>query len=156
MKTKFGATTVTKKGTYKSSKPAVATVTSAGLVTAKAPGMTTISVTYNGTKQTFKVKVIASHTHAWKATTKATCRTQGKKLCQTCGATGKTAISKKHSFKVTKKATCETAGKQICTVCGIEYGKGDEKCYKEECNKKLAASTVAVTDTAVVAPGSDR
>ena len=83
VKAKFGKTTVSKTGTYKSSKPAVATVSSTGLVTAKAPGTATIKVTYNGKSQSFKVKVIASHKHAWKTTRKATCAVKGKKLCQT-------------------------------------------------------------------------
>lgn len=118
VKAKFGKTTVSKTGTYKSSKPAVATVSSTGLVTAKAPGTATIKVTYNGKSQSFKVKVIASHKHAWKTTRKATCAVKGKKLCQTCGATGTTAMKTTHTFKTTKKATCEKSGTQTCTVCG--------------------------------------
>ena len=118
VKAKFGKTTVSKTGTYKSSKPAVATVSSTGLVTAKAPGTATIKVTYNGKSQSFKVKVIASHKHAWKTTRKATCAIKGKKLCQTCGATGTTAMKTTHTFKTTKKATCKTSGTQTCTVCG--------------------------------------
>jgi len=118
VKAKFGKTTVSKTGTYKSSKPAVATVSSTGLVTAKAPGTATIKVTYNGKSQSFKVKVITSHKHAWKTTRKATCAVKGKKLCQTCGATGTTAMKTTHTFKTTKKATCKTSGTQTCTVCG--------------------------------------
>ena len=118
VKAKFGKTTVSKTGTYKSSKPAVATVSSTGLVTAKTPGTATIKVTYNGKSQSFKVKVIASHKHAWKTTRKATCAVKGKKLCQTCGATGTTAMKTTHTFKTTKKATCEKSGTQTCTVCG--------------------------------------
>ncbi len=118
VKAKFGKTTVSKTGTYKSSKPAVATVSSTGLVTAKAPGTATIKVTYNNKSQSFKVKVIASHKHAWKTTRKATCAVKGKKLCQTCGATGTTAMKTTHTFKTTKKATCEKSGTQTCTVCG--------------------------------------
>ena len=118
VKAKFGKTTVSKTGTYKSSKPAVATVSSTGLVTAKAPGTATIKVTYNGKSQSFKVKVIASHKHAWKTTRKATCTVKGKKLCQTCGATGTTAMKTTHTFKTTKKATCEKSGTQTCTICG--------------------------------------
>ena len=118
VKAKFGKITVSKTGTYKSSKPAVATVSSTGLVTAKAPGTATIKVTYNGKSQSFKVKVIASHKHAWKTTRKATCAVKGKKLCQTCGATGTTAMKTTHTFKTTKKATCKTSGTQTCTVCG--------------------------------------
>ena len=118
VKAKFGKTTVSKTGTYKSSKPAVATVSSTGLVTAKTPGTATIKVTYNNKSQSFKVKVIASHKHAWKTTRKATCAVKGKKLCQTCGATGTTAMKTTHSFKTTKKATCEKSGTQTCTVCG--------------------------------------
>lgn len=118
VKAKFGSTTVTTKGTYKSSKTSVATVSSTGLVTAKAPGTATISVTYNGTKQTFKVKVVASHTHSWKTTAKATCAAKGKRLCKTCGVVGSTAKKTTHTWKTTKKATCQTAGKQTCTVCG--------------------------------------
>ena len=118
VKAKFGKTTVSKTGTYKSSKPAVATVSSTGLVTAKAPGTATIKVTYNGKSQSFKVKVIASHKHAWKTTRKATCAVKGKKLCQTCGCTGTTATKTTHTFKTTKKATCRTSGTQTCTVCG--------------------------------------
>lgn len=118
VKAKFGKTTVSKTGTYKSSKPAVATVSSTGLVTAKAPGTATIKVTYNGKSQSFKVKVIASHKHAWKTTRKATCAVKGKKLCQTCGCTGTTAMKTTHTFKTTKKATCEKSGTQTCTVCG--------------------------------------
>ena len=118
VKAKFGKTTVSKTGTYKSSKPAVATVSSTGLVTAKTPGKATIKVTYNGKNQSFKVKVIASHKHAWKTTRKATCAVKGKKLCQTCGATGTTAMKTTHTFKTTKKATCRTSGTQTCTVCG--------------------------------------
>ena len=118
VKAKFGKTTVSKTGTYKSSKPAVATVSSTGLVTAKVPGTATIKVTYNGKSQSFKVKVIASHKHAWKTTRKATCAVKGKKLCQTCGATGTTAMKTTHTFKTTKKATCEKSGTQTCTVCG--------------------------------------
>ena len=118
VKAKFGKTTVSKTGTYKSSKPSVATVSSTGLVTAKAPGTATIKVTYNGKSQSFKVKVIASHKHAWKTTRKATCAVKGKKLCQTCGCTGTTAMKTTHTFKTTKKATCEKSGTQTCTVCG--------------------------------------
>ena len=118
VKAKFGKTTVSKTGTYKSSKPAVATVSSTGLVTAKAPGTATIKVTYNNKSQSFKVKVIASHKHAWKTTRKATCAVKGKKLCQTCGCTGTTAMKTTHTFKTTKKATCEKSGTQTCTVCG--------------------------------------
>ena len=118
VKAKFGKTTVSKTGTYKSSKPAVATVSSTGLVTAKTPGTATIKITYNGKSQSFKVKVIASHKHAWKTTRKATCAIKGKKLCQTCGATGTTAMKTTHTFKTTKKATCEKSGTQTCTVCG--------------------------------------
>lgn len=118
VKAKFGKTTVSKTGTYKSSKPSVATVSSTGLVTAKAPGTATIKVTYNGKSQSFKVKVIASHKHAWKTTRKATCAVKGKKLCQTCGCTGTTAMKTTHTFKTTKKATCEKSGTQTCIVCG--------------------------------------
>lgn len=118
VKAKFGKTTVSKTGTYKSSKPAVATVSSTGLVTAKAPGTATIKVTYNGKSQSFKVKVIASHKHAWKTTRKATCAVKGKKLCQTCGCTGTTAMKTTHTFKTTKKATCKKSGTQTCIVCG--------------------------------------
>ncbi len=118
VKAKFGKTTVSKTGTYKSSKPSVATVSSTGLVTAKAPGTATIKMTYNGKSQSFKVKVIASHKHAWKTTRKATCAVKGKKLCQTCGCTGTTAMKTTHTFKTTKKATCEKSGTQTCTVCG--------------------------------------
>lgn len=118
VKTKFGTKTVSTKGTYKSSKTSVATVSKTGLVTAKAPGTATISVTYNGTKQTFKVKVVASHTHSWKTTAKATCAAKGKRLCKTCGVVGSTAKKTTHTFAVTKKATCKTAGTKKCSVCG--------------------------------------
>lgn len=120
VKAKFGTTVVKSNATWKSSKPAVATVSSTGLITAKAPGTTTIKVTYGKKSQTFKIKVIASHTHSWKTLSKSTCAAKGKKLCKTCGATGTTAVSKTHSFKITKKATCETKGVQTCSVCGTK------------------------------------
>lgn len=120
VKAKFGTTVVKSNATWKSSKPAVATVSTTGLVTAKAPGTATIKVTYGKKSQTFKVKVVASHTHSWKTISKSTCATKGKKLCKTCGATGTTAVSKTHSFKITKKPTCETKGVQTCSVCGVK------------------------------------
>lgn len=120
VKAKFGTTVVKSNATWKSSKPAIATVSATGLVTAKAPGTATIKVTYGKKSQTFKVKVVASHTHSWKTISKSTCATKGKKLCKTCGATGTTALSKTHNFKITKKATCETKGVKTCTVCGTK------------------------------------
>ena len=120
VKAKFGTTVVKSNATWKSSKPAVATVSTTGLITAKAPGTATIKVTYGKKSQTFKVKVVASHTHSWKTISKSTCATKGKKLCKTCGATGTTALSKTHNFKVTKKATCETKGVETCVDCGLK------------------------------------
>lgn len=120
VKAKFGTTVVKSNATWKSSKPAVATVSTTGLITAKAPGTATIKVTYGKKSQTFKIKVIASHTHSWKTLSKSTCATKGKKLCKTCGATGTTALSKTHNFKVTKKATCQTKGIETCTECGLK------------------------------------
>ena len=148
VKAKFGTTVVKSQAKWKSRKPAVATVSSTGLITAKAPGTATIKVTYGKKSQTFKIKVIASHTHSWKTLSKSTCATKGKKLCKTCGATGTTAVSKTHSFKITKKATCETKGVKTCTVCGTkeaiaktaheyvtetsEYIEGRGKAYYED------------------------
>ena len=120
VKAKFGTTVVKSQAKWKSSKPAVATVSTTGLITAKAPGTTTIKVTYGKKSQTFKIKVVASHTHSWKTISKSTCATKGKKLCKTCGATGTTALSKTHSFKITKKPTCETKGVETCTDCGLK------------------------------------
>lgn len=120
VKAKFGTTVVKSNATWKSSKPAVATVSTTGLITAKAPGTTTIKVTYGKKSQTFKVKVVASHTHSWKTISKSTCATKGKKLCKTCGATGTTALSKTHNFVTTKKATCKTKGVETCSVCGLK------------------------------------
>ena len=150
VKAKFGTTVVKSQAKWKSSKPAVATVSATGLVTAKAPGTTTIKVTYGKKSQTFKIKVVASHTHSWKTISKSTCATKGKKLCKTCGATGTTALSKTHSFKITKKATCETKGVETCTVCGLKnalpktahkYVTETAK-YPEGRGKKWSANTV--------------
>lgn len=120
VKAKFGKTIVKSQAKWKSSKPAVVTVSSTGLITAKAPGTATIKVTYGKKSQTFKVKVIASHTHSWKTISKSTCATKGKKLCKTCGGTGTTALAKTHNFEVTKKATCETKGVETCVDCGLK------------------------------------
>lgn len=163
IKAKFGDTVVKSQATWKSTKPAIVTVSSTGLITAKAPGASTIKVTYKGKTQSFKVKVIASHTHDWKTITKATCANKGKKLCQTCGVTGSVKMKTTHTWKTTKKATCQTTGKKTCQVCGktadiatkdhawvtetwketVGLGKGTDVGVKicSECRKDLTHAT---------------
>lgn len=109
-------------GTAKVNTTAIASIKNNMLVANKA-GTTTFRVV-KGSKNlvTLKVKVIdtTAHKHAWKTITKATCATKGKKLCETCGGTGTTAVSKTHNFEITKKATCKTKGTETCSVCGLK------------------------------------
>lgn len=85
IKAVIGGIVVKSQGKWKSSKPAVATVSKTGLVTAKTAGTTTVKVVYNGKSQSIKVKVVTTCKHTWKTTKKATCETTGKKLCTICG-----------------------------------------------------------------------
>lgn len=103
---------------YKSSKPTVASVSRTGIVTAKKPGTATIAITRNKKKQTFRITVVANHGHAWKTTTKSTCKATGKRFCKTCGVTEKIAKNANHTYRTTTKPTCTANGQQTCSVCG--------------------------------------
>lgn len=120
VKAVFGSTTVKSQGTWKSSAPAVATVSKTGLVTAKAAGTTTVKVVYGGKNQTVKVKVVASCKHVWKTTKKATCETAGKKLCTLCG--------KNNTVKTTE---CNWKTESYTSTAG--YGKPYNR-YYNTCN----------------------
>lgn len=132
VKAKFGTTMVTAKGIWMSSKPSIVSAYNTGLIIANKPGTSTIKVTYNGKVQSFKVKVITSHTHAWKTIRKATtCDTddesdkgKGTKLCKKCGVTKSFNLA--HEYITKTSDIFEHKGKPysvttaVCGGCGAD------------------------------------
>lgn len=123
---------------YSSDNPAVATVSSDGVVTVIGPGVANITVTadaksgYTSATKTVTVTVnskCSQGNHAWNdgtITTQPTCTVEGVKTysCTVCGQTKTEAIPKidhiSDSGIVTKSATCGAAGTKTysCTSCG--------------------------------------
>lgn len=67
IKTKRIYTDITKKATYKSSRPKVVSVNRKGRLTAKSSGTATLTVKYAGKSKKLKVVVKKNHKHQWKA-----------------------------------------------------------------------------------------